>query len=378
MKILYVATHDNPLDLNAGSGSDYQIYHALLRNGAEIRLVGPFKDIPSFFEKTYRKAHRLVSKRRFAKYSIAYLRQIGRAVDEAAVSYKPDVVFTINTVSMVFCQNDYPLACRLDTSLKGSHDQWPIFSEFEYRRMLAWEKISISRARLLITYSEWSAGVLQEYYRVPRERILVIPDPASLPADVVPQQMDFYPKSMKPLHLLLVGREFDRKGIDIAIHTVELLNSSGVPAELHIVGLKKVDTPHVRYMGLFNKTVESQLQGYVEQYKWAHFLLHPSRFDPGGIVASEAAAFGVPTITNDGGGMATTVKHNISGYVLPQNSPAEEYAAVIRKAISDPKGCAELRRTTRQRYDAELNWGVSGKLLFQSIQKIAGERTRTL
>jgi glycosyltransferase involved in cell wall biosynthesis len=370
MKILYVATHDNPLDLNAGSGSDYQIYQALLRNGAEIKLIGPFKDSPSLFEKTYRKAHRLFSKRRFAKYSVAYLRQIGRAVDEAAASYKPDVVFTINTVSMAYCQNQYPLACRLDTSLKGSHDQWPIFSEFEYRRMLTWEKSSITRSRLLITYSEWSAGVLQEYYRIPRENILVIPDPASLPAEVVPQQMDFYPKTMSPLHLLLVGREFDRKGIDIAIRTVELLNESGVPAELRIVGLKKEDGPHVRFMGLFNKTVESQLKEYVEQYKWAHFLLHPSRFDPGGIVASEAAAFGVPAITNTGGGMATTVKHEVSGYVLSRNSPAERYAAVIKKAMANPAEYIELRRTTRQRYDAELNWNVSGKLLFQSIQKI--------
>ena len=370
MKILYVATHDNPLDLNAGSGSDYQIYHSLLRNGAEIQLVGPFKDTPSLFEKGYRKVHKLFSGRRYAKYSMAYLRHIARAVDKAALSSKPDVIFTINTVGMAYSQSEYPLVCRLDTSLKGHHDQWPIFSEFEYRRMLAWEKKSVGMARLIITYSEWSAGVLQEYYGVPRERILVIPDPASLPAQVVPQRMDFYSANMNPLHLLLVGREFDRKGIDIAIRTVELLNESGVPAELRIVGLKKDDAPFVRYMGLFNKTVESQLQSYAEQYKWAHFLLHPSRFDPGGIVASEAAAFGVPTITHTAGGMATTVKHNVSGYVLPQNSPAEAYASTIRKYIESPEGYSELRRTTRQRYDQELNWDVSGKLLYQAIQKV--------
>jgi glycosyltransferase involved in cell wall biosynthesis len=370
MKILYVATHDNPLDLNAGSGSDYQIYHSLLRNGAEIQLIGPFKDTPSYIERAYRKVHRLFSNRRFAKYSVAYLRHIARAVDAAALSIKPDVIFTINTVGMAYSHTEYPLICRLDTSLKGHHDQWPIFSEFEYRRMLAWEKKSVGKARLIITYSEWSASVLQEYYRVPREKILVIPDPASLPAQVIPQKLDTYPADVNPLHLLLVGREYDRKGIDIAIRTVELLNEFGISAELRIVGLKGEDVPFVRYMGLFNKTVDSQLQAYVDQYKWAHFLLHPSRFDPGGIVASEAAAFGVPTVTNTAGGMATTVKHNVSGYVLPQNSPAEEYTSVIRKCIEKPDQYIELRRTTRQRYDQELNWDVSGKLLFQAIQKI--------
>jgi hypothetical protein len=38
--------------------------------------------------------------------------------------------------------------------------------------------------------------------------------------------------------------------------------------------------------------------------------------------------------------------------------------------MANPAEYIELRRTTRQRYDAELNWNVSGKLLFQSIQKI--------
>jgi len=374
MKILYVATQDNPLDLNAGSGSDYQIYHSLLHNGAEMKLVGPFKDNPSILERTYRKVHRLFSKKRYAKYSVTYLGQIARAVDQAALSHNPDVIFTINTVAMAYCQSQFPLVCRLDTTLKGHHAQWPIFSEFEYRRMLAWEKKSVRRASLVITYSEWSAGILQDYYQVPRERILVIPDPASLPPQVVPQKVDSRSNEMSPLHLLLVGRDYDRKGIDIAIRIVELLNESGVPTELRIVGLKKEDTSFVRYMGLFNKTIVSQLEAYAEQYKWAHFLLHPSRFDPGGIVASEAAAFGVPAITNASGGMATTVKHNVSGFVLPKDSPAEDYVIAIKKCLNDPAGYIELRRRTRQRYDEELNWDVSGRKLFQAIQEIVEAR----
>jgi glycosyltransferase involved in cell wall biosynthesis len=305
---------------------------------------------------------------------VAYLRQIARAVDEAALSHNPDVIFTINTVAMAYCQSQFPLVCRLDTTLMGHHVQWPIFSEFEYRRMLAWEKKSVRRASLVITYSEWSAGILQDYYHVPRERILVIPDPASLPPQVVPQKVDSRSNEMSPLHLLLVGRDYDRKGIDIAIRIVESLNESGVPTELRIVGLKKEDTSFVRYMGLFNKTIESQLEAYVEQYEWAHFLLHPSRFDPGGIVASEAAAFGVPAITNASGGMATTVKHNISGFVLPKDSPAEDYVTAINKCLNDPAGYVELRRRTRQRYDEELNWDVSGRKLFQAIQKIVEAR----
>jgi len=51
MKVLYVAAKYDPHDLNASSGSDYQFYQAFLRMGADVKVIGPFKDAPSLLEK---------------------------------------------------------------------------------------------------------------------------------------------------------------------------------------------------------------------------------------------------------------------------------------------------------------------------------------
>ena len=57
----------------------------------------------------------------------------------------------------------------------------------------------------------------------------------------------------------------------------------------------------------------------------AHLLLHPARFDASPIVTSEAAAFSTPTITNNSGGIATSVKHGVSGIVLARKSKPASY-----------------------------------------------------
>lgn len=377
MRILYIATQHDPLDLNAGSGTDYQIYHSFLRAGAEVQIVGPFIDRPSLAERAYRRVHTRLSRKRYAKFSMAFLRESARQVNEAAESFGPDILFAKNVAPLRYCRPVAPIVYRVDTTLKGSQEQWPIFSEFEYRRMLAWEKAVLRKSRLAITGSRWSADILRDYYGVPEAHILIVPNPASLPDHVVPPRLEIEPEVPTPWHLLLVGRDFTRKGVDIAIRVVQLLNEGGFPAELRVVGLSGTDTACVHFMGLFNKTIESELGGYVANYRWAHFLLHPARFEASAIVPGEAAAFGVPTITNAVGGLATTVKHKVSGFVLPRGSPAESYAEVIRTYAVDREAYVALRRSTRRRFEDELNWTVGGRNIFDAIQQVLGEGSTT-
>jgi glycosyltransferase involved in cell wall biosynthesis len=373
VKILYAATQDDPLDLNAGSGSDYQIYHALLRGGAEVQIVGPFNDRPVLWERVYRRAHRLFSERRYAKFSMSFLRNAAQAVNSAAGSFQPDLIFAKNLAPLVYCEPLAPIVYRMDTTLKGSHDQWPIFSKFEYLRMLEWEKSVLRKTRLAITCSQWSAGILRDFYGVPASHILIVPNPASLPESILPKKPEPRPPDFKPIRLLLVGRDFLRKGVDIAIRVIEILNQDGFPAELRIVGLAGAGGAHVQYLGWFNKTMEAQLLEYVSQYRWAHFLLHPARFEAAGIVPGEAAAYGVPTITNASGGLATTVKHNVSGIVLPRGSPGEDYARVIKAYALDRQAYLDLCNSTRRRFENELNWMVAGRRICKALQDVLSE-----
>jgi glycosyltransferase involved in cell wall biosynthesis len=80
-----------------------------------------------------------------------------------------------------------------------------------------------------------------------------------------------------------------------------------------------------------------------------------------------------PTITNDVGGMSTTVIDGISGIVLPKWSPADGYVNAIIELVKNPERYYGLCQKTRDRYERELNWRVVekrfGEILHQVVQE---------
>ena len=231
------------------------------------------------------------------------------------------------------------------------------------------ERRAFQKCIRVITHSIWSKEVLVKDYGLPPDMVEIFPNPSALPLQVVPN--DFSPKPLeKPVKLLLVGRDYRRKGIDIAIEIVEQLNRSGISAHLTVCGVSGESRQYVDFVGPFKKSEPKQLQMYIALYKQAHILLHPARFDPSPIVTAEAAAFGIPTITNNTGGMATSVKHGVSGIVLPKGSPPESYVQAITDLINDPERYYALCRSTRKRYEEELNWEVAGKKLVAILRSV--------
>lgn len=373
MKILYATGRYSPLKHDDGSGTDYKLYHALLGQGAEIEFVGPFDDTMSLIERVYRKFHRLFSSRRPAKYSAAMLRRGSRDLSAAIERVKPDLIFSKNLAPLVHLKTNLPVVYMLDSTVAAFNRQWPTFSKFESWRMVQWEKKVTQIATRIITRSEWTKASLINDYHYPAEKVEIVHNSSSLPPSVIPTSIEYPQPDFSVLRLLLVGRVYKLKGIDIAIDIVEKLNETGVPADLRIVGLEGDDRPHVKFMGAFKKSDENQLREYASQYTWPHFLLHPARYDAAPIVTTEAAAFGIPTVSNARGGIASTVEHGVSGIVLPPLSSSEEYVKVFKHYIQHPDEYLTLRKNTRARYERELNWEAAGKHLLQILQSVVDE-----
>lgn len=371
MKVLFVACTDDPFDHNAGSGKDYELYHGLLQNQAEMVLAGPFPFTQTLVERVSRKLHGMLFKRRPVKYPASYLKHAARQVNELIRIHQPDVIFSKYLPIIARLKTSIPIVVLSDTTLAGSQREWPIFSELAYQRQFREEKKAYGMAAGIIVHSVWSVNDLVNTYRQPREKILMTACPASIPIEVIPETIS--KKELEPVKLLLVGRDRERKGVDIAIEVTRLMNQTGVKTELRIVGLSGDNDETVQYMGLFNKTIPQQLAAYAANYAWANFMIHPARFEAAGIAPSEAAAFGVPTITNDIGGLGTTVADGVSGIVLPRLSPPQLYAQSLLNYLSDPDQYEKLCRTTRERYDLELNWGVVSSKVYALCEKVSGQ-----
>lgn len=366
MKILYVTARWDPYDPDSGAGVNYNLYASLKTWADDLEVIGPFADDLNFIEKGVDRVTNLLFNKRLIKFYPSYIKKSNQIVNDKIAEYQPDVVISKASIPLVNVKMTMPFIYICDSSVNWIKNEWPHFSKFGFRLMEKWEAKVIQKANHIVTFSQANADVLQSFYNKPENEITVHPIPSSLPPDSSGFEVkQFLPN--QPIRLLLVGKRYHGKGVDIAIKTTQLLNENGIQAQLRVVGQDGTNSEHIQFMGLYSKKDPQQLEEYMDQYRWAHFLIFPSRFDAAGIVASEAAGFGVPSITNDIGGLSTTVKDGVSGVVLKKNSPAEAYFHTIQNFINNPTEYENLCQSTYEHYQSTLNWDVLGNLIKKII-----------
>ena len=375
MKVLYVALHD-PTVLDLASGADYFHYQAMLQEDFEVMWIAPNPKRPLWIEAMAVRVFQRTGKR-FVKYHLSTVWTASKAVEKVVKAWKPDVILTFDMASLVFYHGDTPAVLSRDTTLYGQQQFWPVYGRLAMAINTWQEKLAFRNTARVLTNSQWSKKVISTKYGVPPSRIDIFVFPPAFPAQVIPDKVDVtrWKKLESPFRLLLVGRDTlpPRKGINIAIEVVRKLNAAGLPAELTICGSQGQADRYVKYVGPFTKSIPEQLDKYVDLYRQAHLLIHPAIFEAAGIVPSEAAAFGTPTITNDAGGLATTVAEGESGIVLPTWSKPDIYVKAILDLVNNPGAYYALCRKTRARYERELNWDHTGKWMANIIRKTVDE-----
>lgn len=123
-----------------------------------------------------------------------------------------------------------------------------------------------------------------------------------------------------------VGREWQRKGLPLAVKIVAQMRRERPDLQLRVVGpeVKEVQHLFADWQGGY------QLLGWSDQAHYAEFdvLLHPARAEPYGMVISEAMATRVPVVISDVCGAAPQVTAD-AGAVLPLAATIAEWAGAV-------------------------------------------------
>lgn len=379
MKILFASFRHDPRAWGKEVGADYHFLQALQINGMDVRVVGPFTQSPILPERVLKRLYSFLSGGRYIKYDFSNTLRASYAVNKLAEDWRPDLIFSLYPSPLAFYEGSVPCVFRTDATFTSIYTQYPEFQVYGKKALSVniWlERKAVEKCSMVVTHSEWTRQSLLKDYHLCPQKIAMFPNPAALPAEYSPRTIDFTTEKKLSgiLRLLFIGRDPYRKGLDIALETVAELNRTGFSATLTVCGLRGTNSTYVTYVGNLSKITETERVHYLTLLRSAHFLLHPARFDPSPRVTSEAAAFGTPTITNDAGGLSTSVRHGESGLVLPGKSPPEVYVQAIRELISRPEEYYALCYTTRKHYDKELNSTIAGKRLTQILQEVVCEQ----
>lgn len=214
------------------------------------------------------------------------------------------------------------------------------------------ERLSLSfyRSILFLTVSD---STKKDLLKLGIKEISVIHSGVTVPfAKVLPEKE-------KKHTFLFVSRIVRMKGIEDVMRAFRQIKKHDKEAVLWILGtgeaayIKNLHTL-IKTLGLENDIV---FWGRVDENKKrelmsrAHLLLHASIKEGWGLVVVEAASQGTPAIVYNVGGLRDSVKHNITGLVLRQNTP-EEMARNAHRLLQDRKQYERFQKNC-------LNWAKS-------------------
>jgi len=211
--------------------------------------------------------------------------------------------------------------------------------------LLEWCVYRRRRYKKIIAISNRVRGEIARYYGVPFGDIAVIPSGVNT--------IDFVPSlsvrramrkrlgiSKKEVVFIFVAHEFKRKGLDTILHA--LTKVSGI---LVVVGRdsSKPYLQSISELGLSGRVVFAGTSLRVQDYyRMADIFVFPTRYEPFGLVITEALASGIPAITSRIAGAAELMQDGREGLLLEDPSDPEELAkkmellgedAVLRKKM---------------------------------------------
>jgi glycosyltransferase involved in cell wall biosynthesis len=249
-----------------------------------------------------------------------------------------------------------PLVLTIHDVSYARRPEWYPYRLGPVRR--AFYRHSARRADWILTDSEFSRGEIEAAYRIPRDRIAVVP--LGVDAQFAPRTPHSAPRTSH-CYVLHVGDLHPRRQLgmvlDLVLHlrTQEAWRSLGLVLVGRDLGDAGALLSRARDAGHPDAVVhhtDLSERALVETYQHARALVYPSRYEGFGLPALEAMACGIPVLAADAGALPEIVGD--AGVLLPADDArawAEALAAVLGDdARASRMAAAGLARASQFRW----------------------------
>jgi glycosyltransferase involved in cell wall biosynthesis len=214
----------------------------------------------------------------------------------------------------------------------------------------------------LIAVSAGVRGELGRWYGVPSDAVAVIHngvEPAEFTAEALaplraPTREALGLPADAPV-VLYVG-DFYRKGLAVAISA--LAAAERPDAWLLVVGRGEYDAfrAHAARLGVAERLC---FTGFVPDtrpyFAAADVFVFPTRYEPFGMVVTEAMAAGLPVITTRAAGAAEVIAHGEDGLLVDVPTDAAAFGRALAEVLGDPARAARMGQAARRKA-ATVSW----------------------
>jgi glycosyltransferase involved in cell wall biosynthesis len=306
-------------------------------------------------------------------------RYYSRSVNEILEKLQPDVLLAVAAAHKIaYIDSKWPLVYAADAMYASVIDYYHKYAKLNSRSRLQGNRIQaamLQRADRILLSSRWAIDTARQVYNLEEDRLSLVPLGANLDEDPGYRP----PKLDRPLSLLFVGYDWERKGGDLALEIWRELRRRTGNAEFHIVGARPASADRIDGVYLHGRIDKSNRQDYarfIQLYEDSHFFVMPSRQEAYGIVLCEAAAFGRPAVAQATGGITTIVQDGETGLLPPVGTLPALIADRILQTWTDKNLYIRMCEASRERFRNVLNWHQWGESTASIIEAVVAERRR--
>jgi glycogen(starch) synthase len=236
----------------------------------------------------------------------------------------------------------------------------------------------------VITASQYMAHEVGGFFRVPADKIDVIPNGVKVDAFARWERQDL--SAFRAMYALPeeqivfnVGRVVHEKGVGVLVEAVPRILREVPQAKFVIAGSGSY-AEHLRHrsweLGVAQKVL---FTGFIPDedrdrlYCVANCAVFPSLYEPFGIVALQAMAARTPVVVSEVGGLAEVVRHAETGITIYPNNP-ESLAWGVVHTLKRPDWAKQRADNAYRMVLEEYNWDVIAKRTVGVYERVLSER----
>lgn len=346
------AGHDVVVLTRRPSGTD-AVTHPTTDTVVEgVRVLAVAEDPPEFEFGQDMMAWTLAMGHAFVRAGLRILHGAGGWVPEVVHAHDWLVAHPAIALAEFF---DVPLVSTIHATEAGRHSGWVSGRTNRQVHSVEWWLVSESDA--LITCSASMRDEVNRLFGYDATDITVIHNGIDIRTWPFAERA----RTSGPAELLFAGRLEYEKGVQDLLAALPRIRRSHPGTTLTIAGdgtqrdwLMEQARKHrvgkaVRFVGPVDHTELVTLMHRCDA------IVLPSRYEPFGIVALEAAATGVPLIVSTAGGLGEAVREPDTGLTF-EPADVAGLAAAVRATLSDPGAAAQRALRARARLTAEFSW----------------------
>jgi len=387
MKIAYVTTYDVlnqetwPKTQPGLCQAAYYISKNIADESVSIAHIGPLQKKNSLIPKVKWNLYHYVLKKDYYRWAEPLIvKDYAYQVDRKLSRLESDIVlFPDYVLPITYLRCTQPIVLWNDSTLGALINFYPYLSNLcqeTIKNIYTMEKAALNKCKLAIYTSDWAAQTAIDIYGIKPSKIKVIPWGANIDCDRT--NADVYnlveAKVSSPCKLLFLGRDWIRKGGNVAFEVSRELNKVGLKTELIVVGAKPIlNEPmpsYVRVVEFIDKSKPEALEKINSLFAEAHFLILPTIADCSPHALIEANSFGVPCLATNVGGIPTIIKDGLNGKSFSTNADVSEYCSYIVSLMNNYSEYKKLAISSFNEYQARLNWSVACKAVKQLLMEL--------